>query len=472
MNSDSVFYYRIRIQGTLTTMSALHIGSGDLGSGQLNSETVTYNALCRSQTDQPYLPATTLRGFLAEMGRAVDDNLHRCVFGYAESEMGQAGALRVYDAPLFSIGQLPPKSVSQQTALRSYVALNPITGVAEAHQLFNLEYIPADSVFNCHLELENVDETVLSYVLKLLTYWDGTARSSLGSGTSKGRGRVKWQLEQVAVLNGTELPKWLTHDQPLAQSFQILSKPPIAFETDPSKTDYQHIVFRLYPQSPFLLNDPAYVRSKDQADDPSVPALEYSRTPDNRALIPATALRGWMRGQARRILLTLLVAKGIEWDTANTKADSLLEPLFGSTHQQSLLWFDDAISPLVAEPRPQMFNAVDRFTGGVASGKLYQVCAAECDYLEGKLYLPKALPAEWCKELLLLVVRDALEGDLVLGWGKGRGYGSFSLGIRLGKNLEVRGWAGLKTHLQSRYNTKLGLAALHEQIAQEHSLQP
>ena len=100
---------------------------------------------------------------------------------------------------------------------------------------------------------------------------------------------------------------------------------------------------------------------------------------------------------------------------------------------------------------------------GVANGKLYQVRATECQYLEGKLYLHKDLPAEWCKGLLLLVIRDALEGDLILGWGKGRGYGSFNLGIRLEKNL-VSGWAGLKAYLRSRYNIQLGLAALHEQI--------
>ena len=81
---------------------------------------------------------------------------------------------------------------------------------------------------------------------------------------------------------------------------------------------------------------------------------------------------------------------------------------------------------------------------------------ANCIYI-------KDLPAEWCKGLLLLVVRDALEGDLILGWGKGRGYGNFNLRIRLGKIL-VSSWANLKAYLRSRYNIQLGLAALHEQI--------
>ena len=462
MHSETCYYHRVRIQGTLTTVSALHIGSGELKEATVLGEAVTYNALCRSQTNQAYLPAATLRGFLAEVGCAVDNALHHRVFGYAEAEAGQAGALRVYDAILSSLGPLPLQPVSPNTALRSYVALNPITGVAEAHQLFNLEYVPTGSVFRCDLELEHVDAQILSYVLELLTYWDGTARSSLGSGASKGRGRVKWNLEQIAVLTDTALQHWLTSEQSLTESYEILSKPLIPAI---SPITEQQIIFRLYPQAPFLLNDPAYVSARESDVDSSLPALEYSRTPDNHALIPATALRGWMRGRARRILLTLLVANGIDWHSANTQADNLLEPLFGSTRQQSLLWFDDAISPQIVEPHCQMFNGVDRFTGGVANGKLYQVRAAECDYLEGKLYLPKALPAEWCNGLLLLVIRDALEGDLVLGWGKGRGYGSFNLGIRLG-TIFVKGWAGLKASLQRRYNIHFGLAALHKQITQ------
>ena len=461
MHSETGYYQRVRIQGTLTTVSALHIGSGELKEATLFGEAVSYNALCRSQTEQLYLPAATLRGFLAAVGRTVDQALHLRVFGSAETAAGQAGALRIYDATLASLGQLPLQRVSSNTALRSYVALNPITGVAEAHQLFNLEYVPAGSVFRCELELEQIDTTILAYVLELLSYWDGSARSSLGSGASKGRGRIKWNLAQTAVLTDTVLQHWLTSEQPLTKSYKILPHPLIPAISP--LTEPQQITFRLYPQAPFLLNDPAYSAEREADADASVPALEYSRTPDNHALIPATALRGWMRGRARRILLTLLVANGVDWHNANTQADSLLESLFGSTHQQSPLWFDDAISPQIAEPHCQMFNGVDRFTGGVANGKLYQVRAAECQYLEGKLYLRQDLPAEWCKELLLLVIRDALEGDLILGWGKGRGYGRFNLGIRLGKNL-VSGWAGLKAYLRSRYNIQLGLAALHEQI--------
>jgi len=459
MNSEA-FYHRARIQGTLTTLSALHIGSGEL---EHKDDTVTYNAICRAE--QPYMPAATLRGFLADVGTQVNSGLQRRLFGYAEAEAGQAGALRVYDAPLAKVGTLPPKHLPQKTALRAYVALNPITGVAEAHHLFNLEYVPSGSVFHVELELTDIEATILAYVLELLTYWDGSARSSLGSGASKGRGRVQWHLEKVEVLDGAQLERWLTGDFPLAQAYKLVGELP-QYSASPSRSGYA-LHFRLYPQGPFLLNDPAYVQT---AEDPGVADLEYSRTPEQQALIPATALRGWLRGRARRILLTLLVDKGLAWDKANAKVDEFLSPLFGSTEQQSLLWFDDAVSANSAQPHFQMFNAVDRFTGGVAEGKLYQVCAAECDYLSGVVYLPQQLPAEWCKGLLLLLMRDALEGDLVLGWGKGRGYGSFRIELQL-ENVKMKAWEALTAYLRKHYHDEPQewLKALHQYVT--HSLQ-
>jgi hypothetical protein len=34
---------------------------------------------------------------------------------------------------------------------------------------------------------------------------------------------------------------------------------------------------------------------------------------------------------------------------------------------------------------------------------------------------------DWLKSLLLYLLRDAMEGDLVLGWGKSKGYGRLLL---------------------------------------------
>lgn len=458
MNSET-FYHRLRIDGTLTVVTALHVGSGIVSEFSAQ-ENISYNQLCRDGQDRPYVPASTLRGHLADLGRGQEELFHR-VFGQGTSERTRAGALRVYDALVSSLGPPPPQHLPQGTALRTSVALNPITGVAEAHQLFTLEYVPVGSVLTCHFELEEVEESVLFYFLNLLAAWDGTVRSSLGSGASKGRGRVRWTLEKVEGLDREGLRQWLLLDQDhsLASFYRVLPKPATGF-LPPSEG--LRLLFRLYPQGPFLLHDPAFVQ--DSAEENNVPHLEYSRTAENHALIPATALRGWMRGRARRILLTLGVEKGHSWEKASAKAEELLESLFGSTRSQSLLWFDDAVSPEVAQPHLQMFNGVDRFTGGVAEGKLYQVRAADCEYLEGAVYGPTDF-LERDQGLLLLLLRDILEGELVLGWGKGRGYGRFHVGLHIGAEQEITEWAELKASLHPHIPSfQDRLKALHESL--------
>lgn len=154
--------------------------------------------------------------------------------------------------------------------------------------------------------------------------------------------------------------------------------------------------------------------------------LEYSRTADGRAMIPASSIRGWVRARARKIRLTQRHAQNpeIALEDLAQEVDSFLESLFGSTERRGLLRFDHFIAVNHGE-HEQMFNAVDRFHGGVADTALYHAKAATATVLRGCIRLPRELDQE-SKALLRWVERDAMEGDLRLGWGKGRGYGHFS----------------------------------------------
>jgi hypothetical protein len=76
---------------------------------------------------------------------------------------------------------------------------------------------------------------------------------------------------------------------------------------------------------------------------------------------------------------------------------------------------------------------------------------------------------DWQKGLLLLA-RDALEGDLVLGWGKGRGYGGFKVGILWeSKQEEIKDWEKLKAYLEKSHgleSLKNWVGALHAHLDQ------
>jgi CRISPR/Cas system CSM-associated protein Csm3 (group 7 of RAMP superfamily) len=138
----------------------------------------------------------------------------------------------------------------------------------------------------------------------------------------------------------------------------------------------------------------------------------------------------------RRILLTLLLQQKPELAQAIEKSDKLVKELvdeiFGHEGQRGKVWFDDAVSAGVAERCSQTFNAVDRFTGGVADTALFSVEGARCDKLSGTVWLRESLE-DWQKGILALVVRDMVEGELGLGWGKSRGYGSFSVELTVGE---------------------------------------
>ena len=57
----------------------------------------------------------------------------------------------------------------------------------------------------------------------------------------------------------------------------------------------------------------------------------------------------------------------------------------------------------------------------------HNVIAANCEKLEaGNCLLDMNLTPDgnWWKGMLLLVLRDAMEGDLQIGWGKAKGYGT------------------------------------------------
>ena len=117
----------------------------------------------------------------------------------------------------------------------------------------------------------------------------------------------------------------------------------------------------------------------------------------------------------------------------------------------------------------QYFNAIDRFTGGVKEGALFNVKAAQCDYLVTKkchLNLDRLPKGEWWKGLLLFIVRDAIEGDLAVGWGKSKGFGSFTIALNA-KNHKMNSRSSLINAINSESNTDTTenwINALHEKI--------
>lgn len=477
MSSTSNGYVRVQIRGTLACMSALHVGDGDVEPfSQRDSRKKDvegfYAGVCVNAQGQPFLPGSTLRGFLRDIALGTDQSLAERLFGFAGTDGSLCGAVRVYDALMVSAGQAPPElqSPSRHTGIRHGVALDPITGTAEEHKLFRCEYIPPGSAFHLEIEADGLEEGELPRLLSLLDWWDGSMAAAVGKGVSKGWGRLRCALESVKVLTQEGLGKWLSSRNETPENyFEVLNQ-----EGPSQKPSSLRLVkvadFSITLDGPFLVNDPGYVSEEKEHSDDNQPDHEYGRLPNGHPLIPASSLRGLLRARARRIVATLAVSQQeVGKEGVGKKAEELIETLFGKTGSRCPLWISDAVSSSAYGEHNQMFNAVDRFTGGVADGKLYSARAAVDATLGGEVHLePSRQPeGDWWKGLLLLVLRDALEGDLAVGWGKARGYGAFKLTLRRPGCDPIRRWSDLLTYLEDNKLQRHAAAwvdALHKRV--------
>jgi len=419
-------YLRARISFQLRTLSPLHCGDGGAVATaesdwrDAKGREGHINTVCRGHLG-PYIPASTLRGSLRE--RCPDPAL---LFGTAHGDQGTAGALRVYDAFL-SRAAAPSGdgywNAQSKTTLRDGVSIDPVTGTAASGRLFAFEIVPEGSLFDIEIEADRITQAGLADLLGLIQGWDGTAAAALGKGRSRGWGLVALNgTPELEALTDTDLRAWLARpaSAPLKPRTTAAPaagpKPPVAV---------QSIQIRLEPSGPLLVNEPGRVRPR--SDDEHEPALEFMRNAKGAPLVPGSTLRGALRGRARRILATIAhQACSAHPEAAGKAADGLIDLLFGTEGRRSALWIGDALAG-THKSHVQHFNAVDRFTGGVAPGALYAVTAADCPALEvtATLDLMRLPKGDWWRGLLLFLARDLIEGDLAIGWGKSRGFGAF-----------------------------------------------
>lgn len=433
-------YYRVRLTGSLRTLSELHIGSGELikkdappsSTEERKSEVST---VLVDADGKPYIPASTLRGFLRSQ---LSKEQAEVLFGYAnqsEEGMGMSGLVRIYDArwQSYSAAYDAENQVEPPTITRT--SIDPVTQTAKQHSLYSQEFVPIHTCFTVELEidqrltalrtdhacadLEELDETLIQALLNALA---GFNKDSLGQGKSVGLGRLEWKLDTLAAITLAQLKTWAQAKNKLAletcyQSIQA------QFNTQvPLATDWQLVPFQLQATAPLLINNPDDTEAKNEEVGAPKQIFLKRLGVTNQAVIPASTLKGWCRAQCRRILLTLTQNKQVD------TVDSLLQQLFGSTDQVGVLRFYDAtVSYTEGDIHLQTFNAVDRFTGGVKEGALYSVKALyPKTTFEGQVAYQGTLDL-WMQWLLLLVWRDAEEGDLVLGSDKAKGYGQLIL---------------------------------------------
>lgn len=441
-------FKRAILIGTLTTQTNFHLGSGqesaqkDAHSKESDdaSKQGSVNDLCLDANNNPYIPASSLRGYL----RAVISNqrdfqeIEKQLFGMARQkrgakESGNSGILRIYDARW--------KSTAYTESLISRTGIDPVTGTAKQHHLSTHAIVPPQSPFEVRIEFDHADEVHIKAVIQALKNLGADNRGKLGKGKSTGQGEIHWQQSSLKVLTEKKLTAWLNQGNAKPNNKSRRSNKPmiekkleqffidytVSDEAKPFASNLSQVMIHLKANSPILINDPHAVELRKKKDKESKknnsPGCLYMQRKGS-AIIPGSTLKGWVRARCRRIIFTL---------TNNEEtADNMLADIFGSTDQQSTLYFDDAVVTVNESKHghKQTFNAIDRFTGGVKPHALYNVEAIwPSDAFSTQIHYPKGSLKGWMKLLLLYVIRDSMEGDLVLGWGKSKGYGRLTLSM-------------------------------------------
>ncbi len=465
------FRERWRIRGLLATLSPLHIGSG--------KEVTDRNPMPRKKADstvtdpiqvietvvnhskRPYLPGKSLKGVLRGHGeRLVEGDargllLLEHLLGSRDMHADHAvgGLLEVRDAPLVKapdeLGPLthvpgPYWDATRKTCVATSVRLERRTRTALEKCLFHTEYVPPDSQFELEFTGIGLEQTHVELLLAILEGFNPTAATPLqiGGDTANGWGRCHWELKELAQLGEKSAGSWLAAAmngspqtvgyqmcQPLKKTPQILlqrkgSEIADRWEKGQVQRPDQHLRITLalnFPEG-LLVNDPSQVKDPADGDD-ITPDHLMRRDRHGQPLLPAQALRGAIRSQAERIVETVAA------DSVFSPND--LEVLFGSTAWQTPLSLTDFEVGKFGSPghtQSREFVAIDRFTGGSAEGAKFNSQPIWRPTLTGTLAVDlsriKVSQQERLLRLLMFVLRDLHEGDVAVGMGASKGWGT------------------------------------------------
>jgi CRISPR/Cas system CSM-associated protein Csm3 (group 7 of RAMP superfamily) len=411
------------ICGELLLESACHLGNGDRG------ERVDLPLLRDRAEGRPLLLGTSVAGALRSYA---SDRL--C--GYSSSEDGRVSELfggRRGDedgsqSPLVVFDSLSGEAAAE---VRDGVALDATRGTAAEHLKFDQEVLPAGTRFPLRLELVITEPGREADLLELLAVaLSGFHQGDIPIGARRSRGFGEcsvssWRVKRFDLSSQAGWLAWLASDHldplagttPCQEVVAALRTPGAEGRAAPDRRDHVRIELRLSFRGGLLVRSPGL-----QADSADASHLHSGGHP----VLPGTSLAGALRARATKIARLVREPRG--------DADRWVERLFGprkpedrgrqfhpraSRLRTSERRVRDARSLRVARIR------IDRFTSGVVDGGLFDEEPAYLGRTDVSLILRSPLPGEL--GLLLLVLKDLLDGDLSVG-----GSGSVGRGVVAG----------------------------------------
>jgi len=391
---------------------------------------------------------------------------------------GEGAKVEFLDAfmkpPAIALQAEPYQSADRTTQVAVNVAIDRRTRTASDEKLVHAEYVPTDREFEVEIRGILTEEEVRFLLKGLAALSTGDVdRPTLGAGGASGWGLVQWHLTALRQFTQDHLEEalanWRTNLGSFPNPYQAaVARGDFAAWAEAATEAAQHaaagdvnrlvLEFTLALDGPFGVNDHTRAGRASEGRNNLEPMRVAGNPGEYR--LPATSMRGVLRSQCERILRTMCANRLAAWpadqpklpggpifeDAKKLKIDlGLLDPvarLFGWAGWATTVRIDDFTGPEpprparpggAAEPQsPQEMIAIDRFTGGGAESAKFKVAFAWRPKLEGRITvdlgrLRLAENGESSLALLAFALRDLHEGDIAVGYGASKGYGTASI---------------------------------------------
>lgn len=428
-NEKNVIKGKVLIFAVVECLSPIHIGSGK---GIISDMDVL-----RDTNRKPFIPATSFVGILrhAFQNNFPDDfksdKRFNNFWGYTQDKDGCQSALCCSDLSLVDYEQ-------EKILIRDGIHIDNKNGIVRKGGKYDYELVETGSRFKFKMEFtfrENSEDFVKKTVRAIYELLSNQ-QIRLGAKTNNGFGKIKLIENSTTIYsfdfnNKSDIFYWLTQN--------LQQKSPVKVETFNNSFDMTKKLFCI--NLTITLKSSLIVKSADNASTLSDATQLKS---GNNWVISGSSFKGAIRARAEKIVNTLELTNG----------ETLITKLFGNVDETSpskdaikgkirieetTMRKEDFLSEL------QMRTRIDRFTGGVIDGALFDsmpvFSTSNKKCISLKIEIEDYEPKE--QGLILLVIKDIWSGDLAVGGEKNIGRGVFE-----GVNAEIV-WADRKIVIES-----------------------
>ena len=451
MSMPYKFENRWLIEGTLTTLGQLHIGTGDWAKRETtenwllnkDEEPAKIAEIIRDHRNRPYIPGSTLKGcvrswleqHLASHGESI-----RKSFGFQDpgtKGKGHGGRWEFLDA------RMPEGVPKADEEITAQAAIDRVTRTAADDKLFHCEAVKAGAAFVVRIGGQNLDDEDVALLLEGLEAFNAEdgAITVGASGADGCWGRMRWAATGLRkLLPGEPLMEHLEKGRlayqdlpafPLA-SLQSARDAVKATETSVAKI---RIGLELEFEGAFLVNDARRCKTKYDKDPNDKRPNHAPITKGGWAYLPASSFRGAFRSQAERIARTMGMPARTAAEIQASNIDEAkrldgVSRLFGVAGWRTPVEISDFthVAGQEKQEQQQEFVAIDRFTGGGADHLKFNAKHVLRPLFQGHMEidlsaLARADAGGWALALMAFVLRDLREGDIGFGFGSSKGYG-------------------------------------------------